>query len=425
MHQPNPNPSPSPADDTLDLLALLCAPGLGPVLISRLLQHFSSPTAVLKAEAAALAAVKGIGPQRAASIARNRAANLQAAKDEARRAADAGVTLLPIHSPLYPPLLATIADPPPILYVRGELRPLDADRYPIALVGSRACSAYGREQAERFAGQLASAGITVISGGARGIDSAAHLAAMRCAGRTIAVLGCGLQHIYPRENAELFDQIAQPAAARGAIVSELPMATAPTAENFPARNRIISGLALGTLVIEAGKGSGSLITARLAAEDHGREVFAVPGRVDSAASEGTHELIKSGGAALVTSPADVIAGLESAARHLHAGSHAARFGPPPPQDLFSAAALTALAADNSAPQGPNTPPAHLTPTQAQIYTALQDQATFDDLVLGTNLSPSQLRSDLTLLELQRIVIRRGSAYARRPATPPSSSSKRP
>lgn len=384
------------------LLRLTLAPGLGPVRIARLLEAFGDADRVLRASPAELARVKGIGD----TTARRAAEGLRAAgalvDDELARVEAAGAHLVAIGEDAYPPLLAEIPGAPPVLTVRGEIRAHAEDRYAVAIVGSRRCSAYGVEQAERFAGVLAGAGITVVSGGARGIDAAAHRGAMRAGGRTIAVLGCGLGQCYPPEHRDLYDEIA---AWRGAVVSELPMATTPDAQNFPARNRIISGLALGVVVIEAGEGSGALITARHALEDHGREVMAVPGRVDSAASRGALKLIRDGEAALVVDPGDVIASIERAARHHFEGTHAAISADPTrpapgegDPDLFEVGS------------GGQTP--GVNERQRSLLRALDGPRTLDELVALTGLEASAVRAELTVLEIQRRVRRAGSRFER-------------
>lgn len=209
-----------------------------------------------------------------------------------------GIQLISFGDPQYPALLKETSDPPFILYVRGNL--LESDQAAVAVVGSRHPSLYGREQAKRFTGRLAEMGLTIVSGFARGIDREAHEAALGVRyGRTIAVLGSGLDVIYPKEHQNLYEEIVE----RGALISEFSLGTPPLAENFPKRNRIIAGLSLGVLVVEAHSRSGSLITAHLAA-DEGREVFALPGRVDQLGSRGTHRLIKEG-AALVESPEEI------------------------------------------------------------------------------------------------------------------------
>ena len=209
-----------------------------------------------------------------------------------------GIEILPFGSPDYPYLLKESSDPPLVLYVKGNLE--ESDQAAVAVVGSRHPSLYGLEQSRRFARTLAGWGLTIISGFARGIDRAGHEGALEVSfGRTLAVLGSGLDVIYPKEHEALYEEISE----RGALVSEFALGAPPLAENFPRRNRIIAGLALGTVVIEAHSRSGSLITARLAVEE-GREVFALPGRVDQLGSRGTHGLIKEG-ACLVEFPEEV------------------------------------------------------------------------------------------------------------------------
>ena len=207
-----------------------------------------------------------------------------------------GLSCILPADPDWPALLAATDGAPLALWVRGTLLP--EDRFSVAIVGSRACTAYGLEQADRFGGWLAQQGFTIVSGGARGIDAAAHRAAMRHGGRTIAVLAGGLGVPYPPEHAPLFDAIVD---AGGCVCSEMPTLHPSAPGLFPRRNRIISGLSLGTLLIEARMRSGALITGRIAAEEHGREVMAVPGRVDAPASAGCHRAIREGWAALVDS----------------------------------------------------------------------------------------------------------------------------
>ena len=209
-----------------------------------------------------------------------------------------GIEIIPWGSEKYPVLLRETVDPPLVLYVKGNLE--DADQASVALVGSRHPSIYGKEQSRRFSEELANWGLTIVSGFARGVDRSSHEGALSVShGRTLAVLGSGLDIIYPKEHQFLYEEIAE----RGALISEFALGAAPLPENFPKRNRIIAGLTLGTVVIEAHSRSGSLITARLAAEE-GREVFALPGRVDQWGSRGTHRLIKEG-ALLVESPEEV------------------------------------------------------------------------------------------------------------------------
>ena len=420
---PSTPPPPTAHERAQSLLALTLVPGLGPILIARLLATFGTAEGVFGATSERLATVHRVS-NRLARLILDSAANAHARADsELAAAADLGIRIISRNTPEYPALLSQIPDPPPILYVRGELRADTDDRYPLGIVGSRDCTHYGIEQTERFAGALASAGITIVSGGARGIDTAAHRAALRLNGRTIAVLGCGLKHTYPPDNAPLFEQIA---AGRGAVISELPLDTPPSAENFPARNRIISGLSLGVLVLEAGRKSGSLITARLAAEDHGREVFAIPGRIDSPASEGTHDLLRAGGATLVTSPADILETLHTPARHLHLGTHDARYTPTSSGEDAERETSTAGGSLFSAPVGQqdtnenrraSEPPASSTLARATLSDAermLVDQLgaplTLEDLAQRTSIEVGSLRSQLTMLEIRRVVTRVGSKF---------------
>lgn len=277
-------------------LLLNNAQGIGPVTFGRLLKFFGSVDDILGASAASLEKVEGIGPKTAHSIAASREKFNVAA--ELILAQALSVTLLTLQDPRYPPALAPIYDPPPVLYVKGEIT--RADSLAVAIVGSRRSSIYGQEQASRFAHLLASGGFTIVSGLARGVDSSAHRGAIAAKGRTIAVQGCGLNHVFPPENKELFTHITQ----NGAVISELPLATEPRAENFPARNRIIAALSLGTLVIEATANSGALITAKAALE-YDREVMAIPGKIDSPLNAGSHKLLKQG-AKLVDSIEDIL-----------------------------------------------------------------------------------------------------------------------
>lgn len=273
-------------------------PEVGPIRLARLLEHFGSPDSVFAASRSELQRVEGIGPKIADSIVEYR--NSPAVDREVEQATTNGVRILCPLDTEYPVPLKHIADPPICLYVRGSLEPADA--VAIAIVGTRRCSYYGREQALRFAELLAKAGFTIISGLARGVDSHAHRGALNAQGRTIAVLGNGLPAIYPPEHESLAADIRQ----NGAVLTESPMDSVPSTESFPRRNRIIAGLALGTLIIEAGKQSGALITARLATE-YNREVFALPGRVDQPElTAGVNRLIRDGHAKLVTSLDDIL-----------------------------------------------------------------------------------------------------------------------
>ncbi|MEX0715405.1 MAG: DNA-processing protein DprA [Planctomycetaceae bacterium] len=285
--------------ELLGWLRLNLVPGVGPRTVQALLERFEGPAGIFAATPEQLRQVDGVGPKLAAAIADSD--RLAEARRERERCRDARVDLLLASDDRYPRMLREIFDPPAVLYGRGALLPRDA--LAIAIVGSRRCSHYGRRQAERFAGTLARAGLTVVSGLARGIDSVAHRAALAAGGRTIAVLATGVARIYPPENAELAEEVA----ANGALVSESPLDQGALPGLFPQRNRIISGMCSGVIIIEASRKSGALHTARHAHEQ-GRDVFAVPGQIDSLASEGCHDLIRDG-ATLVRSPDDVLEAL--------------------------------------------------------------------------------------------------------------------
>lgn len=276
-------------------LKLIRADSVGPTTFGKLLKHFGSMDRALVASVSELTKVDGIGFKSAEQIAATRD-KFDAAR-EVERAEKLGVWIINFADERYPVLLKRIYDPPPVLYIKGSLS--SADNLSIAIVGSRRCSLYGQEQASRFAHLLSSAGFTICSGMARGIDTFAHQGALASGGRTIAVQGCGLGTVFPLENKNLFELIAE----SGACISELPLGYEPLSENFPPRNRIIAGLSLGTIVIEAGLKSGALITAEAALEN-GREVMAVPGKIDSPLSRGSNRLLKQG-AKLVESVEDV------------------------------------------------------------------------------------------------------------------------
>lgn len=280
-------------------LKLIRADEVGPVTFGRLLKRFGTVDAVLGASVSGLTQVEGIGFKTAERIAASR--DRFDAREELELAARHGVWLLHMEDARYPALLKEIYDPPPVLYAKGTLT--RDDTLGVAIVGCRRCSLYGQEQASRFAHLLAAAGFTIVSGMARGIDTAAHTGALAAQGRTIAVQGCGLSRVFPPENAKLFELIG----ASGACISELPLQAEPLAENFPPRNRIIAGLSLGTIIVEAGLRSGALITAQTALESN-REVMAVPGKIDSPLSQGPHRLIKQG-ARLVESVEDIMEAL--------------------------------------------------------------------------------------------------------------------
>ena len=284
-------------------LQLSFTDGIGPILAARIVQAAGGAEAACAADVNLLNNVEGIGLSKSRSIANALRQAEREVERELQLAESQNFSILCPDDESYPPLLRSIPDPPTVLYVRGSLEPRDL--HALAIVGSRKCSLYGREQAERFGSLLAGAGITVVSGGARGVDSVAHRGALaHPQGRTIAVLGSGLDVVYPPENVSLFAQIVE----RGAVLSEFRLGTPPNKENFPRRNRIVSGISRGVLVVEADERSGALITARQACDDHGRPVFALPGRVDNPMAAGPHRLIRDG-ATLVAKLEDILEGL--------------------------------------------------------------------------------------------------------------------
>ena len=283
-------------DSSEALVALNLLPDIGPVRVRNLLSRFGSAQAVLAATQADLSQVDKVGFKAANNIIRWR--ELIDLDGELRRIDQFGANIVTTDDSEYPALLRQIYDPPLVLYVRGTLRPEDA--YAIAMVGTRQSTLYGRQTAERLARQLAASGVTVVSGGARGIDSASHEGALQSGGRTIAVLGTGLDIVYPAENVKLYQRIAE----QGALITQFPFGRKGDKQSFPIRNRIVAGMTQGTAVVEANRASGALITANFAVE-YGRTVYAVPGRVDSPRSAGCHDLIKDG-AQLCESAEDVL-----------------------------------------------------------------------------------------------------------------------
>lgn len=374
------------------LLLLTLTSGLGPVLTRRAMQQLGSACAVAEAKAAELAEVPGIGRQTAEELRRRMDQILESGRleREEQLMQEHGVHLVGLEEAEYPALLRHIPDPPVALYVRGQI--LASDALALAVVGSRRCTAYGREQADRLAASAAQCGLCIISGGAYGIDITAHRAALRVGGRTIAVLGSGLARPYPAEHKEIFDRIA---AGQGALVSELPMDTAPAAENFPRRNRIISGLALGVLVVEAAATSGALITARIAAEEHGREVMAVPGRVDSPASAGCHKMIREGWASLVRNLADVLEELGEAGSTLRAS-----LGEGAPEAVGEEGSGAGILETN------------LSASQRKILQVLKEPAGLDQIAAATGLAVPTIQADLTVLQIRGLV-ERGAGFFRR------------
>ncbi len=371
-------------------LRLSLTAGIGPILSRRLIERAGTAEAACEATAPLLQTIEGIGANKARHIAQSLKESADAAEREIDKAAAAGARIICPDDEEYPLLLKLIPDPPSVLYVKGGFEARDLNSF--GIVGSRQCTMYGREQAERFGALLGGAAFTVISGGARGIDSSAHRGAMQHpAGRTIAVLGCGIDVVFPSENKGLFEQIA----TRGVVVSEYPVGTAPLAENFPKRNRIVSGMSRALLVIEAAARSGALITARMANEDHGKTVFALPGRVDSLMSEGTHQLLRDG-ATLACNLDDLMNGL----------------GPLPMEAIEAAAALPATDTDDPELFQPPPPTSvatveiTLTDRQQQVLDCVGLEPTSVDAIIEqTGLEAQAVMQDLTLLSLKALVKR--------------------
>jgi DNA processing protein len=280
-------------------IKLIRCDGIGPIAFARLLKYFDNIDDALGASTHRLEKVEGIGPKTAESILASR--DKFDTEKEIQLAKKLGIWIINLEDSRYPAALKRIYDPPPVLYVKGTLKSSDA--LAVAIVGTRRCTTYGTEQSSRLGYMLASAGFTITSGLASGIDTAAHLGAIKATGRTIAVQGCGLAHIFPPENKKLFGQVAD----SGACISELPLEFDARSENFPARNRIISGLSMGVIVVESAGIGGAMITAAAAVEQN-REVMALPSKVDSPVSVGPHRLIKEG-ARLVHSIDDVMESL--------------------------------------------------------------------------------------------------------------------
>jgi len=359
-------------DNLTDWFSLKAVPGVGNHGYKRLIDTFGSPQAVLAADRGALLRVDGISEKVAAAITAHKTPEAVEKNLDLCRRHDIDVVTL--TDPAYPLLLREIPDPPPYLYVKGRLT---ADAACLAIVGSRHPTGYGLSMAGQLARDMAGRGMTIVSGLARGVDTAAHQGALDGGSPTWAVLGSGLANLYPRENRRLAEKIAE----TGAVISEFPVLAEPEAHHFPVRNRVISGLSVGTVVVEAAKKSGSLITARLAAEQ-GREVFAVPGSIQSFKSTGTHGLLKQG-ATLVESAADIY------------GEIAHMLGLPPsfptagekpgPED--GTAARAALSAEESTLLGVLEPyPAHI-----------------DEISRKAELAPAQTAAALLNLELKGLI----------------------
>lgn len=344
-------------------IALNMVPGVGPVRLRKLLEVFETPERVLLARGAQLRAIDGIGAEVAEAIVSwERHVDLPA---ELARIEEFGARVITRDAPEYPPELREIHNPPIVLYVWGELTA--RDHRAVGVVGSRKTSHYGVECAKRLSYQLAYAGVTVVSGLARGIDTAAHQGALAAQGRTIAVIGSGLMDLYPPENKGLAEKIA----ASGAVVSEFPMTFPPSPQTFPYRNRIVAGWGSGLLVVEAGLNSGALITATQAVEQ-GRQVYAVPGPIDRPTSAGSNRLIQQG-AKLVASASDILDDLQILV-------------PPAP------APRTA------------TPTGELSAEEKSILDSLADgEADLDSIVARTSLPMPKVSSTLLALEMKRLV----------------------
>jgi len=350
------------------LVALNMIEHVGPVRVRQLLEHFGDAPAILRASEQQLLQVRNIGQETAQAIASwEKRIDLAA---ELKRISDFGCHILTQNDPEYPELLKQIYDPPIVLYVRGQM--LEKDKNAVALVGSRMTTHYGLEIARKLAYQLAYLGVTVVSGGARGIDTAAHQGALSGKGRTIAVLGTGINIVTPAENAELFGRIA----ANGAVITQFPFNRPPDKQSFPIRNRIVAGMTIGTVVVEANLTSGALITANFAAE-YRRQVFAVPGRIDSPRSKGCHELIKKG-AKLCEGAEDILTEFE----YLFPSSNR-------PLAVNESGALPALT---------------LSDTEQRTYDTLsQEELSIDDVIRHSGLPSSTVSVALLSLEMKRLI----------------------
>lgn len=317
--------------DPRDLIVLGRIPGVGPRRLRSLVEHFRGTEGITRASTRILSRVRGLNPMIAADIFRffrggAREEAVRRAEEQIDRLARIGGSIVTLWDGGYPRRLSEIYDPPPVLYVLGDPPGKELDG--VAVVGTRRPTAYGVAVTEYFAGELCAAGITVVSGMARGIDTVAHRTAVRAGGRTVAVIGTGPDITYPPENRKLQEEIVRV----GSVISEFPLETGPGAGNFPRRNRIISGLCHGTIVVESDRDGGAMITAGLAL-DQNREVFAVPGPARSARSRGCHALIRQGRATLAASVEDVLAELAS---HLAPGVAPRSDGDRSPSDALSA-----------------------------------------------------------------------------------------
>jgi DNA processing protein len=363
-------------------IALNMIDGVGPIRVRALLERFGEPEAILSASRDELTRVEGVGDEVALSIVNWRAqVDLDAQLAQIEKA---GVRVITREDADYPKNLREIYDPPLVLYVKGALR--ENERMAIAIVGSRRTTLYGQEMARKLAYQLARLGVTVVSGLARGIDTAAHKGALQAKGRTVAVIGCGIDVVYPPENKKLADEIVEKG---GAVVTEFPFGVKPDKQNFPMRNRIISGWSLGVVVVEANLKSGALITAAQAAEQ-GRQVFAVPGRADSVLSRGTNKLIKDG-AKLTEDVEDILTEFEYLLPRKPENGRAAE-----PHAGGIEAALK------------------LSETEAKVMALIgQEEIAIDEIIRGSGLTTAAVSATLLGLEMKRVVRQLpGKAYVR-------------
>ncbi|MFH0938836.1 MAG: DNA-processing protein DprA [Planctomycetota bacterium] len=396
--------SDSATTNLIATLRLAHARYVGPVTFRKLIRVFGSAEAVLAAPRERLLEVPDIGPRMADGVIEARQSAW--AEEELARCQQRDVKLLAQDNPLYPRALLSTYDPPIIIYVAGSLLP--EDTLAVAIVGSRNCSHYGRTQAEKLAAGLTAAGFTVISGLARGIDSAAHTGAISTEqGRTIAVMGNGIGAIYPPENKGLYERIIGGSPPHGAVLSELPLDTPPAAQNFPGRNRIIAGMSLGTVVVEGTETSGALITARYAV-DMDREIFAVPGSVESPNSRGPHSLIKKG-AKLVEDVEDILQELREIAEPL------VKIRPPDQRiripksgktnmQAIEPSLLDMTAANDTRPSATDLRAINLNPREKLIY-GLLDQSLarpVDELIVQSKLQPQEVLGALLTLEVRRL-----------------------
>ena len=363
------HPSDQEDQALIDMLRLSLISGVGPHTRLALLERFGSPAAVLSAAPSQLCEVKGIGPKLLDKILKaDHEVDVRAVIEVCR---EKGIDIITESHDGYPRGLREIHDPPGVLFVRGALKSQDV--LAVGIVGTRHATQYGLRQAERLAGSLARAGLTIVSGLARGVDAAAHRGALAAGGRTIAVLASGVANIYPPEHAQLADEIA----ASGALLSEAPPHAEPLSGTFPQRNRLISGLALGVIVIEAAERSGALITARHAMEQ-GRDVFAVPGNIDSRTSRGCHRLIRDG-AKLVESADDV---LEELGPLVEAASR------DDGQEIHHPAELL------------------LNELEQQVLSAIESNATpIDQIIAESGLPAHQVLATISVLEMRRLIRR--------------------